>query len=1013
MKKNIKITLLLSLMLPIMLIISIPSNVFASLTVGSNIGGGVVGSYAACGKGIEICWNYEVYTHYSYSSGEKVQVTIPTQAIRITIVDKSGNRLSGTKSYDFFKGDGSFLGISNKELSEDYLNKTNVNFYMKKYYRNEFRIMPTHSTAWSGGSGKTFKDAGDFAIIYNHVFPNYLKNQGVSLKTFFENVDKDALKEVYLKPLGFNYDVEVEKLRDNPNYFKDIALLIEPLVWFRLTFNRPGAGKFSLDYAGTATEVANMLNSSCSKEPGYTGSDVFFDLIQKSNKINGEYYEAKYRGSHFSSTAFNDTIPLSIYCDTSEIKAGLQGVRHWVESNYSSNYAGELLTSNCVGAGHVWFDELFTLDCDDLEYAKTHVPQCCRELYEIHYLKDRRINIKDYLNETSESCCGPLKNIIPNSLYDEYCRKIVLGCDYKFDVQCPTDCFDENHGYVRDIGKDNNKKDWECIFKSSSSSKPRVKTHYKWTGGGLLGNPYCEVYCREEIDYTFPKGGILVKAGHHFVVGERTSNSWRPIEFNGFQECRTKGNGNKTTINHEQFKKDYEKWDRETVNRWDILQNAIALQNSIDAHTCSSTKNCDRRCVSWSTRTRKNKDGSTSTYEVCTRHEYFGYTCKAPTRYNGVYGPKNAGSWCSTSGTPSAGVPAKRSSFQSARNTRDSFLPLINKCSDWIRNYDTFKPEVFLEYEEEKYGFTFKSFFGSELESDLAINYKTKTFYSGDTYENKVSYKTSLVGRSDCNSTGSRCVKNQQVYPINENRDEQYEKKYVYFLKDNIYRFVTKPIGESMHKKPTGSNDQYIDIQYSNLPIHYSRLPGKYAINLMYTSFGSNNKFNNYIFKGYNFSDYPSGYFKCNNIYECKYEVENEFMYCDGSKCKDIQIIFRPISLINPFPGPFGVGRRIGSNWRFNVNKITQNRNLSLGEKLYSDRDPMYEITLDSVTIGQIKKYNRNAPNGYSDFNLKCVTGEGRECKSDFIRGEFRAKFESKWCGMSADFNKCEKDDNK
>ncbi len=218
-------------------------------------------------------------------------------------------------------------------------------------------------------------------------------------------------------------------------------------------------------------------------------------------------------------------------------------------------------------------------------------------------------------------------------------------------------------------------------------------------------------------------------------------------------------------------------------------------------------------------------------------------------------------------------------------------------------------------------------------------------------------------------------------------------------------------MGLSQHKTPVSSSDQYINIGYSNLPIHYSRLPLKYDIDLKYTSFGPNNKFNNYVFRGNKFGRYRSNSFKCNNLYECEYEVDNEFMYCSRTKCKDIQIIFRPVSLSHPFLTSTGANRRPGENWHNDVEKITENRNLSVPERIYSDRDPMYEITLNTALIGQIRKYNRDARGGYSDFSLECLTGTGRECKSQFIRSKFNSSFVSRWCGMSSDWDRCEKDD--
>ena len=124
-------------------------------------------------------------------------------------------------------------------------------------------------------------------------------------------------------------------------------------------------------------------------------------------------------------------------------------------------------------------------------------------------------------------------------------------------------------------------------------------------------------------------------------------------------------------------------------------------------------------------------------------------------------------------------------------------------------------------------------------------------------------------------------------------------------------------------------------------------------------------------------------------------------------------MVFRVISLTNPFPGKNGTGRTPGSNWNSDsIQKyITRNRNLQDPERIYFDREPMYEIKLTPSVIRQIRSYNRTQTlynhGGYADFNLDCETGTGRQCKSRFIRETFRTYFNQSRCGMSNDWNRC------
>lgn len=145
--------------------------------------------------------------------------------------------------------------------------------------------------------------------------------------------------------------------------------------------------------------------------------------------------------------------------------------------------------------------------------------------------------------------------------------------------------------------------------------------------------------------------------------------------------------------------------------------------------------------------------------------------------------------------------------------------------------------------------------------------------------------------------------------------------------------------------------------------------------------------------------------------YKCTYNVNNKILTeCENPPCNnanklsDINVIFRPISLNDPFPGVNGKGRAPGENWNKLglVNTyITNNRNVKT-DKIYKDLDPLYKITLTPGLIKEIRKYNDiqeskrvtyytnkagkiTGKAGYSDFNLTCDSND-KNCKSHFIR---------------------------
>ena len=98
-------------------------------------------------------------------------------------------------------------------------------------------------------------------------------------------------------------------------------------------------------------------------------------------------------------------------------------------------------------------------------------------------------------------------------------------------------------------------------------------------------------------------------------------------------------------------------------------------------------------------------------------------------------------------------------------------------------------------------------------------------------------------------------------------------------------------------------------------------------------------------------------------------------------------VIFRTISLTNPFPARDGTSRIAGKNWinqtENNVyNYIEKNRNVNT-EEVYN-KEPLYKITLTPSIMTSIREYNKS--HSYNDYNIKCEEGTGRMCLSEFLR---------------------------
>lgn len=119
---------------------------------------------------------------------------------------------------------------------------------------------------------------------------------------------------------------------------------------------------------------------------------------------------------------------------------------------------------------------------------------------------------------------------------------------------------------------------------------------------------------------------------------------------------------------------------------------------------------------------------------------------------------------------------------------------------------------------------------------------------------------------------------------------------------------------------------------------------------------------------------------------------------CQGNNC-DLDIIYRPIFLNNPFPSIKGNKRGAGANWggnnSLNSDGLGTKYITSTASKMYQG-EAMYTFTLTPAAIKEIKKYNK--AHKYDDFELSC--GENQYCTSDVLRGSFSEYFTGGTCQL-------------
>ena len=253
---------------------------------------------------------------------------------------------------------------------------------------------------------------------------------------------------------------------------------------------------------------------------------------------------------------------------------------------------------------------------------------------------------------------------------------------------------------------------------------------------------------------------------------------------------------------------------------------------------------------------------------------------------------------------------------------------------------------------------------------------------------------------------------------------KEFYVEYQYILPREMYQYVLLPNGNSVDVVPDSYGGpllgfkNYINVGYSNYPVHYTTPKGLYNLDIVYKKVGYKNHFEEHIR-----SEVPSVIDIMGNItYDCEYTVNNGDPFCPSGGCdttypggigeddiNGVKLIYRPISLVTPFPGTDGKGREAGSNWNNQtlINKYILNNRNTTGYTIYQ-KEPMYQISLTPAVINDIRAYNNRTT--YDDYNLKCVNGY--ECKSEFIRNNnvgFSQYF--KGCG-TGNWNDCDRRDN-
>lgn len=756
--------------------------------------------------------------------------------------------------------------------------------------------------------------------------------------------------------------------------------------------------------------------------------------LQECDSISCKKYAGKYYGKN------GDIVSKAQYEKECSLKCDEDNEKHFPKSRDDPDkkcceelkatqravYSREAIEKNLTGSAYFnyineglksWFNEPgkeYRLNCLDPEEEEKKPEEKC-------YID---------MDPMPKECCNELKWKYPDKPKRFW---INAGCDCEeseYEVKNLDPLVNGNCSLATTItSKDT--ENWDCIFESDNltSKVPAAEVFKDYYV--KFSNPYCAVYCRDEITYEFPSANSMtVKAGNHFTVGNTNIlPEWSPVQFISKRTCRTSGPINspdiETIVPFEKWKHDYGAAQSRVIKAWDewkvAQQKVYAVRNKHSDGECGC---CGEGC--------KTPCGTYYTPETV-YYTYFGQDSSTDV---------TPGGWCSLNGSPLQDyiddANEKEQAYIQAVHEQDTIEDDIWACSSWdyfdkyrwvsldhnsmyatrYSKYDSY--DKFLKYEE--------------FSPDLTIDYKepTNSSYNYKDLLKKTSEDGSIVSNDNYSTYGyyitnkqncpsgsapnlSTCVNNNTSFHFSGQSETHatFTKKVTYQLQDNVFNLVKKPQGTATSKRNGPYSQLYLDLGYSALHTHFMTPTGNYPIDLTFPSLTPKENSNSF---NHNFDQFNEG----TGQYVCTYTVHNEIIEnkdpdcvgdncepipdpdCDDELCapiacgkeacepgtlKGLNLIFRPISLANPFPGVNGTNRTPGSNWNDSNDisqYITNNRGVK-ADKLYSDRYPMYQITLTPSLIKEIRNYNKTTT--YNDFNMNCDSSTGRECKSQFIRG--------------------------
>lgn len=566
-----------------------------------------------------------------------------------------------------------------------------------------------------------------------------------------------------------------------------------------------------------------------------------------------------------------------------------------------------------------------------------------------------------------------------------------------------------------------------CAIANACGSN--VKKNHDFSG--LVNTAYCNLYCREEILFTFMDKTEVI-AGRQFVYDVRPSYAENAKKLStiiqGTRECAA------PNINFEKWEKDYIAANKNVLSTWNNLKKWETLYIH-DGSKYSMKRNCSGGGGECPITETVDGEEVTSTYTDCSCNEFWtewhwgkgGPFPYSISNISGAETPTSASAkdgWghcesCDCECDSKEGDPGyveqnykvAVNSYRRALELREKLLADIQNCNVMEKFiYEPRDQKYYVAQGEDTYTYTGYNNVYNELVSSYTFDSNVDITYEDENSELISVGKsgTSLIGvqqgwtkaENVCSScgelnlsgglstkeeerlvctgseTGANCDVVGTEVPDNLATDLKITKEQTYWQSAKFYTQIYTG------KVSTSSNGQGYWIQLDDYiyPIELNKKNGVYGVWVKYTQLGSLKQFPDVDFTCAFEVINESTIYECDPLYDDYCEIE-----CDpsnGEKC-DIEdypyaklgFVVRSIDLNEMFPND---SRPKGMNWENSLNVIKAIQ--ELGDTVYTTSKPQYTIHLTKENLKNIKSYN--AGTNYGDFSITC---NSFNCTSDFL----------------------------